>query len=65
MDNVREKLGRERCDSAGNNVEEHMKRKREMMGKNSLEGERRLVNIFKRNKKMVRSSGERRMGGRF
>lgn len=52
------KLGRERCDSAGDSVEEHMKRKREMLGRESLGGEREEMEVFKRSKKTVKSPKE-------
>lgn len=57
MEGVRERLGRERSDSAGDSVKEHLKRKREMLGRDSLEGERGLADIFKRSKKVLRSPG--------
>lgn len=48
-------LGRERSDSVGDSVEERVKRKRELLGRDSGEGEKGLADIFKRSKKIMRS----------
>lgn len=60
---AREKLERERCDSAGDSIEEYSKREREMLGRDLQERERELADIFKRSRKVARSPGEKEGGG--
>lgn len=58
MESRTKKLGRERCNSAGDSVKEHFKRKGEMLGRESLRGGKEELEMFKRSKKTVRSPKE-------
>ncbi|XP_036144955.1 golgin subfamily A member 6-like protein 6 [Monomorium pharaonis] len=59
-----EGVRRERSDSVGSasSTEDQLKRKRELLGRDSLERDRGLADIFKRSKKVMRSS-EGKEGG--
>lgn len=54
MESAVAKWVRERCDSAGDSVEEHLKRKREMLGRESMKGQGGEGNIQEK-QKIVRS----------
>lgn len=55
------RAGRERYDSAGDSIEGHIKRKRELLKRDSIEKEGGEAEIFKRSRKMVRSPGAKEM----
>lgn len=57
MERVIEKPERGRSDSIGDSAVENAKRKREMLGRDSLDNETGLADIFKRSNKLVRSPG--------
>lgn len=55
MGNLRGRWGeRERCDSEGS-VEEHTKRKTEVLGRDPIEREKGVADIFRKSKKVIRS----------
>lgn len=51
MESRMKKLGRKRCDNAGNSVKKHFKRKREMLGRESLGEGKKELGMFKKSKK--------------
>lgn len=59
MEKAKGKWIRKRSDSAENSVEEHLKRKRKMLGKKSIEREEGLADIFRRSKKVATSPGRK------
>jgi len=55
MANTTERLRKGRSESESDDTVEQMKRKREMLGRDSLEGEIKLANIFKKSNRTARS----------
>jgi len=55
MANTPDRLRKGRSESEGDDAGEQMKRKREMLGRDSLEGELKLADIFKKSNRTARS----------